>query len=141
MKHSKLYAGLTAWCLGAAPLMGCVFTAEPLPSPPPAEPTGSVTVEWSIAGSARPEQCAAYRVDALELVIYELPGQPLVVVDAPCENFSVTVDLAPGVYQGQATLIDANQRPVSRRLPLEDLVVKSGTDLKVDIDFPATSIY
>lgn len=138
MKVSKLVAGLCGCLLVSTALSGCVLEAG-LSTPPPPDPTGSITVRWTIAGTASPAQCAYYRADSLQLVVYDAAGQKVITTDAPCEAFNVTLDLEPGVYQADATLIDAEQRGRSLTLPINDLQVTRGTELTVDTDFPARS--
>ncbi len=142
MKFSKYFATLGACALGAATLTGCTFEAG-LAAPPPiivGESTGSLTVRWTVAGAFSPAECAYYRVDMLELVIYDAAGTPFFTTEAPCENFDVTLDLDPGLYHADATLVDVNNRPTSTTLPIDNLRITSGTDLAVDIDFPARSM-
>src|SRR5262249_32321017 len=117
----------------------CAVEAGLSTSPPPPDITGSITVRWTIADTTAAAQCAYYGVDSLALVLYDESGSPYFKTNAPCEAFSVTIDLSPGVYHADAPLVDANQRPRSLTLPINDLRVTTGTDLAVDIGFPARS--
>lgn len=126
--------------LGVAPLAGCTFEAGVATSPPPVETTGSVTLRWSIAATTAPVQCAEHDADTLELTLYDETHEPILVTNAPCEAFNVTVDLAPGLYDGAARLVDVNGRPRTLTLPIHDLRVTRGTELVVDIEFPWRSL-
>jgi hypothetical protein len=143
MKLSKLAQGLYGCLFWAAALTGCTvetgFSTRP-PPPEEKENLGSITVQWTIASTAAPAQCAYYRVDSLQLVVYDESGAEVVSTHAPCEAFTVQIELSPGTYHADATLVDVNKRPRSLTLPLNDLRVTAGTDLAVDTDFPARSL-
>jgi hypothetical protein len=139
VKLSKLILGFSGCLLCAMPLGGCAVEAGISTPAPPPDRSGSITVQWTIASTAAPAQCAYYRADSLELVIYDEAGAKVITTDAPCEAFAVQVDLPPGVYHADATLVDVNKAPRSLTLPLNDLDVTTGTDLAVDTDFPARS--
>jgi len=140
MKLSKLAQGLYGCLFSGALMSGCTFEAGLSTSPPSPDISGSITVRWTIASTTSPVQCSYYGIDSLELVVYDEAGEPVVTTDAPCEAFSVRVELSPGVYHADATLVDERKKPRSLTLPLNDLEVKTGTDLALDIDFPARSI-
>lgn len=146
MKLSKRALGLYGCLFLAAALTGCTVEAglstRPRPPPPPEEEDnrGSMTVNWTIASSTAPAQCSYYRVDGLELVVYDDTGAEIVSTNAPCEGFSVEVELSPGTYHADATLVDADKRPRTVTLPLNDIRVTEGTDIALDIDFPSRSI-
>jgi hypothetical protein len=140
MKLSKPYALLCECFLGAASITGCTVEAGVGTVSPPPDITGSITVRWTIAGTAESALCAQYGADNLELIVYDQTDAPLFVTEAPCDAFSVSIDLDPDVYHADATLIDANQKARSLTLPIRDLRVTRATDLAVDIDFPVRSI-
>jgi hypothetical protein len=118
----------------------CSITASP--EPPvvivPAA-TGSFTLRWSIDGTDDPSACSAYDATTLELVIYDESGTEVTTVDAPCETFSVSVPLPEGTYSADATLVDdaGNSRTLTK--PLQAIEVVAGTDIAIDLDFPAGS--
>jgi hypothetical protein len=145
MRLSKRSAVLAGCLAGAAALAGCTVetgVSPPPPIRPPPRPdiTGSLTVRWTIAGSTSPLQCAFYRVDGLSIILYDAVGTAIVSTVAPCERFAVTIDIAPGLYHADATLVDADQRPRSLTLPLKNLRITTGTNLNVDVEFPARSM-
>lgn len=101
--------------------------------------TGTVTVLSSIEGSTNPSECDFVGATGLELAVYE-GSRPVTTVTADCYDFQISVALADGVYNADATLLDQNGQPVSTTLTLDELNVVAGTDLQVDIDFPSSSI-
>ena len=136
---SKPLPGLAACLLGVMALTGCTVEAGlATPAPAPAF-SGTLTVHWTVAGTAAAVQCAYYRADGLELVIYDELGKQVATVNAPCETFTTSIDLSPGVYHADATLVGVDQKARSLTLPLNDLKVTIGTDLAIDTDFPARS--
>jgi len=140
MKLWKRSRGLWGGLLGAASLAACTLQAGVSPAPPPTDVTGSLTVRWTIAGSDSSVQCSYYAVDSLRLVIYDDSGSQVTSIDAACEAFNVTVDLDPGTYSADATLVDVNKKPRSLTLPINNIRITTGTDLAIATDFPARSL-
>lgn len=111
---------------------GCIFVSDDDPG------DGTLTVEWSIDGYADPVDCDVNRVDWLELAIYDGADQFVTEIEAPCDDFGVSVDLPDGVYTFDATLVDGADRAATTTLTLSVDVV-GGTELVVPINFPARS--
>ncbi len=135
---------LVAFALTAFSLSGCVVGAGSgsgsgsAPAPAPLSP-GTISVLSSIEGSTHPSECDYVGATDLELAVYE--GSSLyTTVTASCYDFQLTVALPDGGYNADATLLDGHSQPVSTTLTLDNLRVVAGTDLQVDIDFPASSI-
>jgi len=124
--------GLIACAFGAL-LPGCIVTTDDHRGPPP---VGTLTVEWTINGGTNPDDCVLYGADHLELLIYAGPDDLVTEVDPLCEDFSVSVDLDPGRYSADATLVDSINRSATVTAPLDGLLVTDGTDLVSSIDFP-----
>ena len=143
MSSSKVYASLTGCALAVAGLSGCFITAEPGPGPgpgpAPAPRTGTVTVTWTVTGSRSPAACSLFGADDFELVISDRAGRPITTATAPCSDFTITVPLPPGSYEGEGTLVDSRSRALTTTLPLRDIRIIPGSDLTIDIDFPSTS--
>jgi len=139
MNSSKVYAGLSGCALAVAGLSGCFITAEPGPGPLPTTRTGTVTVTWTVDNSRSPAACSQLGADDFELVVRDRAARPITTVMAPCSDFTVTVPLPPGAYEGEATLVDSRSRAITTTLPLRDIQIRSGSDLTIEIDFPRSS--
>jgi hypothetical protein len=124
----------------AALISSCSVGVEPIVTTPPGAATGTVTVTWSVAGASQPSLCNAYGAASLELVIDDANGNEVTTVNAPCSDFSTTLTLAEGTYSAEATLVDSASNSRSVTKPLQDIDVVAGTDLAIDLDFPASSI-
>ena len=144
MKLSKLFAPLAAAALALTSLAGCAGEVSGGviigPDPVPAPGAGTLTVFWTIDGTEDPFACIDLGIDAMELIVYRRAGPPFTTVNAPCEDFGLTVELPEGAYDAEATLVDRFGGTASDTLMLEDLVIVDGTDLTSDIDFPLGSI-
>ena len=105
------------------------------------EDTGVLTALWSIDGSVDPGICDVFAVDAFELVVFDDFGGFVTDAFAPCESFAVSVELFPGFYDATGTLVDVGNRPVSVTEPIQDVRITSGSELVVEIDYPAGSIF
>lgn len=139
MNSSKVYAGLTGCVLAIAGLSGCFVTTEPGPGPSPTIQTGTVTVTWTVAGSRSPAACSQFGAYDLELIVRDRFRRPITTVNAPCSDFTITVQLPTGNYEAEASLVDTQSHPVTTSLPLRDIRILAGSDLTIDIDFPSSS--
>ena len=134
-------AFLSIALVSATALFGCsTTTTDTTPTVVVQEPTGQLTLTWTVAGAASPSACLAYDADALEVNIFDSSGRQADTEFANCEDFALTVELGVDVYSADATLVDVNDAAVSTTLPLDDLRVTDGTELTVDIDFPDSSM-
>jgi hypothetical protein len=143
MRLLKLVMPLSAGALAAAAFLGCTIGVERRSAPPvttvPAA-TSTLTVRWLVSGTTDPGECAAAGADALELVVYDRTGAQVTTANEPCESFSLQLALPEDTYSADATLVDSssNARSVTKRL--DDIDVAAGTDLAIDVDFPASSL-
>ena len=105
------------------------------------EDTGVLTTLWSIDGSFDPAICDVFAVDAFELLVFDEFGGFVTDAFAPCESFAVSIELFPGFYDATGTLVDVANRPVSVTEPIQDVRITGGSELVVEIDYPAGSIF
>ena len=134
---------------GALGIMGlavsaCTGSGTVSTSPPPVvvvESTGQLTVTWTVAGEASSDVCFDFAVDATELTVWDSSGRLVADEFANCEDFALTLELPVDTYQADLILVDVNDNPVSTTLPLDDLRVTPDSELVVDVDFPASSIF
>jgi hypothetical protein len=103
------------------------------------EPTGTLTFDYTIYGDTDPADCAYYGATDVELVVYDDLGYFVADAYAPCEVFTVGIDLYPGYYSADLTLVDPYNNAVSVTSPHDDLRVVSDTELVVNVDFPPGS--
>jgi hypothetical protein len=138
MKSSSSLLGAGALALS---LSGCFISSDSddgavivLPA------SGALTVTWSIDMSQDPGVCSFYGADAFELVVYDDFDRLAAETIAPCERFSVTLDLPDGFYSADATMIDFADRPVTTTRTVHDIDVRAGSELVIDVDFPLGSL-
>jgi hypothetical protein len=124
----------------AAASYGCTGSAGVIVSPPAGGPSGTLSITWTIEGTASPSRCDEVGAANLELAIYDRGGAQVADVFADCRDFSVSVELPEATYDGDVTLRDAADNPVSTTLTLQSLEIIAGTELTSDIDFPSDSI-
>ena len=72
--------------------------------------------------------------------MYDAAGNPVTTVDAPCESFSLTVELPEGRYTADATLVDQASRARSVPKTLSAVDIVAGTNLTINLDFPSSSM-
>jgi hypothetical protein len=141
MSSHKMYAVLTGCALAVAGLSGCFFSTDPGPEPEPgpAARTGSLTVTWTVAGSRSPVSCSQFGAYDLELIIADRFRRPVTQADAPCTDFTVTVELPEGIYEAEAVFVDSRSNEVSIRLPLPDVRITPHSNLTIEVEFPSSS--
>ncbi len=104
------------------------------------EATGTLTVQWTVAGAPDPSVCSAYGATTLELVVYDDAGNEVATANAPCDSFALSLSLSEGGYTADATLVDPDSTARSVTKTLDAINVVAGTDLSIDLDFPTSSI-
>ena len=141
MSSIKMYAALPGCALAVAGLSGCFITTDTGPEPEPVTTTatGSATIAWTVAGSRSPVSCSKFGAYDLELTVYDRLRRPILQTDAPCTDFTVTVDLPEGVYEAEAVFVDSRSREVSTRMPLENVRITPDSNLVIEVDFPSST--
>jgi hypothetical protein len=141
MRLFELALSLAACALVTAlPACSVGLGAEPPIVTSVPDTTGTVTVQWTVAGAPDPSVCSAYGATTLELVVYDANGTQVATANAPCDSFALTLTLDEGTYTADATLVDPDSTARSVTKPLDDIDVVAGTDLSIDLDFPTSSI-
>lgn len=123
----------------AAPVhAAAVSKAAPAPAPEPPTAVGTLTVQWTISGRRDPIDCGGLGVDRLELSVRAAPGDEDQ-ADGPCDAFQISLDLAPGTYNGDVVLLDRLNRPVTLAVPLEQVDIVAGREVLKSVDFPVAA--
>ncbi len=135
MKSAMMVGALAA----AAVLSGCGSD-----SGPPAVAVagdGVVDVDWTIDDAKDARECSNEGADSIDVVITTSAGDVVGDFNAYCEAFVVSVELAPGTYFGNATLLDANGNARTTPVDLGRFVIYGDDELDIPIDFPLDSFY
>ena len=103
------------------------------------DPPGTLTVDYTIYGERIPSDCAYYGASDVELVVYDDLGYVIAGQYAPCDFFTVSIDLYAGYYSADVTLVDPYNYAVSVTSVLQDLEIVRDTELVVNVDFPPGS--
>jgi hypothetical protein len=114
--------------------LSCVVRATAVPPP-----EGTLTVLWTVDGTTDPEACYYHGADSLDLAVYHGDGYLAADPLPPCEVFDVSVDLSPGYYAAEMTLVDDRGYPVSSTLVI-DVHVHDDREVIVDVDFGPSSM-
>jgi hypothetical protein len=138
MRSWSLWAGVST-ILFAVCSTGCATEVDARPIVIPAQ-TGRLTVFWTVDDSTDPSACDAVAADGFELSLFDASGRAFDTVVANCEDFALTIDLPPGTYSADATLIDVADRSASTTIALDNVRIFSATELTIDTDFPLSSI-
>ena len=133
---------LASILLGASLLIGSpgCFTSTNDPNPAPVRTTtGTLTVDWTINGSADPNQCNQSVASDFNIVV-TTPGNATVGdFVQPCTDGVTTITLDPGDYDADAALLDGAGTERTTRVNINPFLIHSDTDLSIMVDFPASS--
>jgi hypothetical protein len=139
----KLMVPLTSCAIAFWTLPGCSLSLEPDTSPTPVDvsrASGTITVDWLVAGVKDSGLCAMYGADEIEVVIDDASGGHVATANSRCRNFSLSVPLPEGTYTADVTLVDRAGNAITTTKTLYSLDVVGGTDLAVQVDFPTSSV-
>jgi len=117
---------------------GCMVETSSGP-PPPAPPSGTLTLDWTINGTKDPSQCTQGAATDVDITVESTSGAPMGEFQQSCAAFATTIDLPPGTYTASALLLDARGDDRTTAVPIDTFSIRSGEDLNVPIDFPANS--
>jgi hypothetical protein len=86
-------------------------------------------------GDRAPERCAAVAGRTFELVVLNDEGTAVVTAEVACDEFEILLELAPGDYVADASLLDASGRSVSETIALRDVHIESDALVRLAVDF------
>lgn len=69
-------------------------------------PTGTLVVDWTVEGSKRASACYRNAADALDVAIYDEHDHLVDGFQEACEAFETSIELYPGTYYVDTTLVD-----------------------------------
>ena len=117
------------------PATGCfVHTTDDTP----VAATGTLSVAWTVEGSTAPPLCDAHNAVDIAIDVYDDRGDRVTTQKTPCDAFVANIQLDPGPYSLDITLVDENDKSVTTTLTI-DTEVQSDTEVDVDVDFPHSS--
>jgi len=133
----------------SAMLMGALATALALPGcvvdngPPDVAVVGDgqLDVDWTIGDAKDSRDCLNEGADGIDVVVTTATGNIVGDFNANCEAFVLSIELAPGTYYGDATLLDAGGHARTTPVDLGRFVIYGDDQLNVPIDFPLDSFY
>lgn len=120
--------------LTTAPLGGCMGD-DKLESVVPGIETGALEQSWTIEGTKDPAKCQLYKADRMRLIVFDTKGEVHATKFAPCNAFTMKVDLKTDTYTGNATFIDPQGTAVSKTLPIAAFAVAKDRAAPLVIDF------
>lgn len=100
----------------------------------PQQPPGTLTLAWTVGGEATPEACAALGAERIEIAVL-VDGERIYDVDAPCERFSLGIELPEADYDVVAVLVDEAGRPRSAAYEAQGVSMVNDQDLLLPVDF------
>jgi hypothetical protein len=142
MNTMKYLGSLLVVLTAAVALTGCEVQAGIDPGPVVVtDGTGSLTLDFTVAGREDGAVCGEFGVAAADVQIIDAFGDLVTDVQINCEDFAGTIDLDEDLYRAEVTLVDANDNALSTTAIVRDLQVIAGTDLEFGVDFPKSSMF
>lgn len=130
--------GLTVVVVAIA--MGCGGSSHRAgPQPTETSTTGSLTVDWTVQGSADPIACTSAAATAIEITVIDNANQTIGRFQESCSAFATSIALEKGIYAGSARLLDAAGTPITRASSIDSFTMHVKSELTVPIDFPASA--
>lgn len=102
---------------------------------------GVLDVDWTIGDATDPRDCGSQGADSIDVVVTTEAGDVVGDFAADCRDFAISIELAPGSYYGDATLLDVNGAARTTPVDLGRFVIYGDDELEVPIDFPFDSFY
>lgn len=102
---------------------------------------GALVVDWTIENAKDARDCASTGADSIDVVVSTSAGDVVGDFNAYCEAFDLSIQLAPGSYYGDATLLDAAGRPRTTSVDLGRFEIYGDDELHIPIDFPLDSFF
>jgi hypothetical protein len=131
---------LLAASLALFVLPSCFIEADD-DHPPIVVGTGYAVVDWTIAGVKDPDACFDFGADVLSVQVSTASGAFLGDYEQDCEVFETSIELEPGRYIADATLLDSAGFASTTTIPLDPFRIYGGDELVLPIDFPPDSFY
>jgi hypothetical protein len=141
MKSLKYLGSLLFVLASTSALTGCQFEADVGPGVVVTNDTGSLTIDFTVAGREDGAVCGEWGVAAADIQIIDAFGDLVSDVEVTCDDFSGTIDLPEDDYRAEVTLVDANGAALSTTAVVHNLEVIAGTDLEVGVEFPESSMF
>lgn len=130
--------------LGASLSTGCVVSDDrgrsSGRSSSPVYDSGSVSVDWTIDGTADPSQCTQSNVDYVHIQLDDDSGL-FDEDEAPCEDFDYVFDnLPPGYYSVTLQMFDSRDRERTTAVSSDPYDIDDDS-VHIPTDFPIDSFY
>lgn len=129
-------AALVAVALNAA---GC--GSDDGPPPVVVAPSGTLVVDWTLAGAKIPADCSRFGATEIRISIVTEDGLDAGTYAQACETFATSITLAADRYTANALLVDAAGNARTTVLAIQPFSIFGDDQLSVPIDFPENSFY
>lgn len=101
---------------------------------------GLFTLRWTIEETTDPGACDYWQVDSIDVLVTRPNGRVVGDFLDDCAAFETSIELAPGTYYADATLLD-NGAAATTTVDLGRFVIYGDDELIVDAEFPADSFF
>lgn len=103
--------------------------------------TGSIELDWTIAGGTDAGACTTYSAATLMVTVTDSAGNPVGNgYTAPCSDFATTVqDLPAGTYMVSASFVDSSGNSVSTTVGPISVIVTASATATQPLAFPASA--
>lgn len=130
--------------LGVLASAACIYDTDPprrrVVLVETAQPFGTLTVRWSIAGTRDASQCARLNAPTIEIRILDPAAtRELSAWQQSCEFFATTITLERGTYSARALLLDPTLRPRTTEVPIAPFSILGNDVVEVAVEFPSDS--
>lgn len=103
--------------------------------------SGFAVVDWTIAGIKDPNLCFETGADQISVIVSTRDGFFVGEFQQACEFFATSIELSPGSYIADATMLDARGFEVTTTVELQAFSIFGDDELVLPIDFPFDSFF
>ena len=104
------------------------------------DPISFLDVEWAIDGEFGSSICQAVGSDLADIVIYDRTDTVVFHETEPCENGHLELDVDPGWYDVNVTLLDDREEPISDTV-YADTTVADAEAVVLTLDFDSSFFF
>ena len=103
--------------------------------------TGTLEVDWTLASSSNTSLCATHSAANIAVQLYDFANNPYGTPHTTaCSALMLLIaNLPPATYSVDGQLVDANNQPVTTKIPPQPVSIVAGVTTPEQFDFPTTS--
>lgn len=130
----------TLWATAAACVVASACGSENGYVPYPNGALGTLVVDWTVANTKDPNECAINGAASIDIVVTSRSGTQSE-FQSGCEDFATPIALPPDSYSATAVLLDTRGVVRTTAVRIPSFNIYGGDQFVAPIDFPLVSFF